>query len=134
MIKETPPGALRSVSFIKRFRVHVLCCSVQSISIGLPHSETLRNAPIALDKNSLVKNMSSSIWRQIHVVRALGGHSGFPALGHIENIQNIYKYIQDIYKIPGGGGPARPRGYICIYFVYFRYAPKPETHYDHQVL
>jgi len=44
------------------------------------------------------------------VVRALGGHSGFPALGHIENTKNIYKYIQDIYKIPGGGGPARPRG------------------------
>ena len=84
------------------------------------------------------------------MVRALGGHSGFPALGHIEDIQNIYKYIQDIYKIPGGGqaaaarpgpeapGPARARAsgpgraaaawrppgilYIsCIYCIYFVY-------------
>ena len=27
------------------------------------------------------------------MVRALGGHSGFPALGHIENIQNIYREV-----------------------------------------
>ena len=35
----------------------------------------------------------------------------------------ITKYIQDVYKIPGGGGgPARPRGvYICILFVFFTY-------------
>ena len=29
---------------------------------------------------------------------------------YIKICTSIYKYIQEIYKIPGGGGPARPRG------------------------
>ena len=41
--------------------------------------------------------------RQVHVVRALDGHSGLTPMGHMEYILNIFKYIQDLYRMPGGG-------------------------------
>jgi len=64
----------------------------------------------------ILKIWQCLIWVGDHTARRIGDSKNITK--YIKIYTQIYKYIQEIYKIPVGESPARPRGAYFVYFLY----------------